>query len=143
MRMTPRNGWMLSVALATQDDAPHHELPRLECVVGSAARALRTLEFVLSMPFGFRCSGVQSDRGVLRTLADQIDVQMRIYGTPPAWPGGLGEVWLDQWGRPFELDVPGPDGRAYDLIAVGSDGKRGSACGFWDEDDIVWSREDR
>lgn len=46
----------------------------------------------------------------------------------------------DSWGNPFILQVPGPNGREFDIVSLGSDGREG---GTGNAEDIRWSEVGR
>ena len=48
-------------------------------------------------------------------------------------------VPLDPWGRPYLYLCPGLEGRNYDLVSLGQDGRRGG--NQWDKDIESWNLE--
>ncbi len=48
--------------------------------------------------------------------------------TDPRWRGPYlqkGIIPRDPWDNPFQYQIPGPDGKKYDLYSYGADGKQG------------------
>ena len=46
---------------------------------------------------------------------------------------------LDPWGNPYQYNTPGPDGRDYEVVSYGADGREG---GEGEDADVVhWDLE--
>lgn len=89
----------------------------------------------------------EPDTAVVSTITQMgfIDKQIGLYASEehhaPTARDGLAIVFdgttpKDAWGNAYKYVVPGPDGRAFDLISYGSDGKEG---GRGSAGDLVWS----
>lgn len=75
-------------------------------------------------------------RAMIAQLRGQVDVFKLNQGRYPerleelVRVGYLHEMPVDGWGRPYAYRVPGPDGRPFEVLSWGADGKEGT------EDDL-------
>ena len=75
-------------------------------------------------------------RAMIAQLRGQVDVFKLNQGRYPdrleelVQAGYLHEMPLDGWGHPYVYRVPGPDGRPFEVLSWGADGKEGT------EDDL-------
>lgn len=49
------------------------------------------------------------------------------------------EITKDPWDNDYEFNVPGADGRDFDIISYGKDGTQGGEV--WDADIVSWKKE--
>lgn len=108
----------------------------------------RALPFVAWIAVLSGCpKNAEPDTAVVSTITQMgfIDKQIALFASDehraPTAREGLAVVFdgttpKDAWGNAYKYIVPGPDGRAYDLVSYGADGKEG---GRGSAGDLVWS----
>src|SRR5687768_15526148 len=91
----------------------------------------------------FSDSQVDTTKLTMSKVNEKIEIYTLRKKKPPTSSDGLQAVFgnepipTDSWGNPFVYVSPGPNGEAYDLISLGSDGQEG---GTGNAEDIHWSQ---
>lgn len=89
-------------------------------------------------------SQVDTTRLTMSKVSERIEIYQLRKKRPPTSADGLGVVFgnervpQDAWGNDFIYVSPGPNGKPYDLISLGADGKEG---GTGTSEDLHWVDE--
>ena len=89
-------------------------------------------------------SQVDTTRLTMSKVSERIEIYQLRKKHPPSGADGLAAVFgnekvpQDAWGKDFIYVSPGPEGKPYDLISLGSDGQEG---GTGTAEDIHWVDE--
>lgn len=84
----------------------------------------------------------QTTRLTMGKVSQRIEIYMLRKKKPPTSADGLGAVYgnekvpQDAWGNDFIYVAPGPNGKPFDLISYGADGKEG---GSGNDEDIHYA----
>lgn len=87
------------------------------------------------LAFGIFSVFGQAKADAAKVQMSRLDSRVQIYiarnGSPPSGGDGLAaavapdEVPNDPWGNPYRYVTPGANGKAYDIVSLGSDGAEG------------------
>ncbi|HHO50697.1 MAG TPA: prepilin-type N-terminal cleavage/methylation domain-containing protein [Deltaproteobacteria bacterium] len=89
-------------------------------------------------------SQIQTTILTMGKVSNRVELYALRKKKPPSTSEGLAaafgneQVPVDSWGNEFRYVQPGPNGKAYDIISLGSDGQEG---GTGNAADIRWSEQ--
>jgi general secretion pathway protein G len=90
----------------------------------------------------FKDAQVDNTKITMTKVSERLEIHMLRKKKAPSTSDGLAaafsgeKVPKDAWGNEFQYVSPGPNGEAYDLISLGSDGQEGGTA---DAEDLRWS----